>query len=308
MAKPDLAKLKAFYDQIRDDFIPKEVQESPVSKDRKTIAIYGKAGIGKSTTSCNLSAAAAQLGEKVMQVGCDPKRDSIAMLCGGMKPTILHEMQRKDLMNITEDMVNEVVHVGFNEILCVESGGPKPGTGCAGRGVNLALTMLDRYKVFDQYDVTFILLDVLGDTVCGGFAQPMRAGYAREVYIVTCGEPLTLYQTSRLGLSIKIINDLGVDVGLAGLINNQRGIAYEDKIVEEFAALMGVPVTAHVPRSHFVQDAELMNKCVMEAFPDSPQAEVYRSLTKTILANEDVFIPEEVPLKEIKEIVRKYTA
>ncbi len=232
MAKPDLAKLKAFYDQIREDFIPKEVQESPVSKDRKTIAIYGKAGIGKSTTSCNLSAAAAQLGEKVMQVGCDPKRDSIAMLCGGMKPTILHEMQRKDLMNITEEMVNDVVHTGFNNVLCVESGGPKPGTGCAGRGVNLALTMLDRYKVFDRHDVTFILLDDLGDTVCGGFAQPMRAGYAREVYIVTCGEPLTLYQTSRLGLSIKIINELGVDVGLAGLINNQRGIAYEDKIVE----------------------------------------------------------------------------
>lgn len=298
---------KIDYAKIREGFIPKEVKEVPIRERRKTVAFYGKAGIGKSTTACNVSAAAAQLGKKVMQVGCDPKRDSIALLCGGMKPTILHEVQKRKLMNITEDMVKEVVHTGFNSVLCVESGGPKPGTGCAGRGVNLALTMLDRYKIFDHYDVNFILLDVLGDTVCGGFAQPMRAGFAREVYIVTCGEPLTLYQTSRLGLSVKTIHELGVDVGVAGLIDNQRGITYEDKIVEEFAALMKVPVIAHVPRSDYVQKGELMKKSVMEAFPDSPQAEVYRSLTKKIIENEDIFIPEEVSLTDIKKIVKKYT-
>ena len=129
----DPKQLKEFYDKIAEEFIPKEVKEIPVTEKRKTIAIYGKAGIGKSTTSCNLSAAAAQMGEKVMQVGCDPKRDSIALLCGGMKPTILHEMQRKEVVNITEEMVSDVIHTGFNDTLCVESGGPKPGTGCAGR-------------------------------------------------------------------------------------------------------------------------------------------------------------------------------
>lgn len=287
-------------------FLPKEIQGIKEKK-RKTVAFYGKGGIGKSTTSCNVSASLSEMGERVMQVGCDPKRDSISMLCHGMKPTILHTMMERGESGISEDLVKSVVHNGFANVLCVESGGPKPGVGCGGRGVNLALTALDRYKIFDQYDVTFLLLDVLGDTVCGGFAQPLRSGFAKQVYIVTCGEPLTLYQMNNLGKAVNNVRLTGQDVGVAGLIDNQRGIINEEKIVEEVADIMGVPVTAHIPRSELIQRGELLGQCVLEAFPDSDLVNIYRSLAKKILENEKTYIPKNVPLRTIKEIVKKYT-
>lgn len=271
----------------------------------RKIAMYGKGGIGKSTISANVSAALSHMGEKVMQVGCDPKRDSISTLCGKLMPTILDQLKDGP---ITEEKVLSVIHRGYNAIWGVESGGPKPGQGCAGGGVMEALRIMEQYKILERYDITFAIFDVLGDVVCGGFAQPMRAGYAREVYIVTCGEMLTLLQINNIARSIKTIHERGVECACAGLINNMRGVKNEEKIVEEVAELMGLPVIMHIPRSDTVQAAEFYAQTVIQAYPDSEQAMIYRELAKRILENDKTYIPRPISLKELKPIIKKYGA
>ena len=240
-----------------------------------------------------------------MQVGCDPKRDSIATLCGGLQPTILSAVEQGD---IDEETMRGLIREGYNGILGVESGGPKPGSGCAGRGVLTALRILEEYDIFEKYDITFALFDVLGDVVCGGFAQPLRAGYAREVYIVTCGELLTLLQINNIAASVRRLNEQGADCAVAGLINNMRGVENEEQIVEAVAERMGVPVIAHIPRSPLVQEAEMDAKTVVGAFPDSDQAEVYRELARKVLDNQKTYIPNTISFKEIRPIVSQYAS
>lgn len=269
----------------------------------KQIALYGKGGIGKSTVSSNVSAALSKMGEKVMQVGCDPKRDSIATLCGKLMPTILGRIG--EAKKVTEEMLTSVVFQGFNGVLGCESGGPKPSMGCAGKGVNLALQLLDQFQIFEKYGVTFVLFDVLGDVVCGGFAQPMRSGYAREIYLVTCGEALTLFQVNNIIKAAHKLAGMGADVGIAGIIDNMRGVSREREIVEEFGSLVGIPIIEHIPRSKTVQDAEMQGKTVIEAFPESEQADVYRRLAKNILENRSVYIPNPITMDDIKRILIK---
>lgn len=278
----------------------------------RRIAIYGKAGIGKSITSSHLSVALSELGEKVIQVGCDPKRDSVALLCGGIMPTILEQLKMVDAeteepVEMTEKILDKVMFKGYKDVLCCESGGPRPGIGCAGRGVLVAVQLLEEFNVLKRFGITFGIYDVLGDIVCGGFSQPMRGGHAEEIYIVVCGEPLTLYITNEILKAVDRIVSEGIEVGVAGLIDNQRNVPHEKDIVEEFGRKVGVPVIEHVPRSLKVQEAEARGKTVLEAFPDSDQAEVYRGLAKIVLENKYVYTPSPLSgMDEIMDTVKMY--
>lgn len=275
-----------------------------MADDARKVAFYGKGGIGKSTTASNVSAAISYMDHKVLQVGCDPKRDSIATLCGKLMPTILDQVKASPRMSA--NLMDQVVFTGYNGVLGMESGGPSPGTGCAGKGVFMALQMIEQFQVIKRYGVTFVIFDVLGDVVCGGFAQPMRGGFAREIYLVTCGELLTLFQVNNIARAVAKLHGAGADVGIAGLINNMREVANEEAIVEAFAREIGVPVIQHVPRSRLVQQAENQGKTVIEAFPHSPQSDVYRELAVKILDNKSKFVPGTITMRQIKEIVHSF--
>lgn len=271
----------------------------------RSIAIYGKGGIGKSTIASNLSASLSLQGEKVMQIGCDPKRDSVSLLCGGLIPSILDNIEDER----SEGIMDKVIKEGFNGVLCAESGGPKPGTGCAGKGVVHALEFLQMNDVLRRYEVTYALYDILGDVVCGGFAQPLRDGFAEEVYVVTSGELFSLIQLNNICMSIYAISEGGANCRLQGIINNMRGIPFEKEIVAETAKMMGVPVLAHIPRSQTVQDSEKRGETVIEAFPASAQAQVYIGLADKIQNNEasDTAYFRPLSSSEIRTIVRQFS-
>ena len=278
-------------------------QAAPTAQRR--IAIYGKAGIGKSITASNLSAALSDMGEQVMQIGCDPKRDSVALLAHCMVPTILDQIDLWQASGgrsaLPADELEKVLIKGYNGILCAESGGPPPGIGCSGLGVKLALEQLGASNLFTRRGITYAIFDILGDVVCGGFAQPLRAGFCKEVYIVTNGEALSLYVTNNILKAVRRLVNEGLDVGIGGLINNCRGVEHEKEIVESYAKKVGVPVIITIPRSSTVQAAEKLGMTVVEAFPDSEQAQVYRDLAKQFQRSPVLFSP--VPLDKIEDIL-----
>jgi len=274
----------------------------------RQIALYGKGGIGKSTVASNLSAALAERGYRVMQVGCDPKQDSTTTLMGRFLPTVLDTLQAHNVsfdVNFGVDgqhaqLIGEFVSQGFCDVVCVESGGPKPGVGCAGRGVLVALEFLSKHHVFEKYDIELVIYDVLGDVVCGGFAAPMRQGYAEEVYLITSGELMALYAANNIAKTIQRLAKERKNARIGGLINNRRNVVGEVDLVEAFARHLGVPVMAHVPRSDEVQLAELEGKTVIEALPDSAQAGVYRALADKIQVNTQRLVP--TPFETIEDL------
>ena len=243
------------------------------------LAIYGKGGIGKSTTVSNLSAALSDMGLKVMQIGCDPKADSTANLHGkGRIPTVLELVRtRKDDFTL-EDMVT----VGYHGVLCVEAGGPTPGLGCAGRGIIAALEKLQEKGAYEVYQPDIVLYDVLGDVVCGGFSMPMRSGYADQVFVITSGENMAIYAAANIAMAVENFKGRGY-AKLGGIILNRRNVKNEDSKVEELAGDIGSSVIGTLSRSDTVQEAEELGKTVVEAFPDSEMAREYRTLAKKLL-------------------------
>lgn len=238
--------------------------------------MYGKGGIGKSTTVGNISSALAAKGLKVMQIGCDPKADSTRAVAGRKIPTVLDTMRENPDPELTD-----IVHEGSGGVLCVECGGPRPGVGCAGRGIIAAFEKLEELDAVSVYKPDVILYDVLGDVVCGGFAMPIRNGYARDVFIVTSGEMMALYAASNISYAV---NDLSNDgyARLGGLIQNSRGVKDEDSLVDRAALEIGTSVVHRLPRDPSVQRCEDLGTTVVCGEPDSAMADSYRALADKI--------------------------
>lgn len=244
------------------------------------IAIYGKGGIGKSTTVSSLSSAFAAMGLKVMQIGCDPKADSTRGLLGGKTiPTILDTI-REGRSDIT---LGDLVFPGEDGVLCAEAGGPTPGRGCAGKGIVTAFEQLNSLNAFQVYQPDVVLYDVLGDVVCGGFAMPLRGGYADVVLIVTSGEMMSLYAAGNICTAVREFSEY-TDLILGGLIVNERNIDHEMDRVNALAGEMQVSVFGRIPRCSLVQNAEEAGRTVVSLYPDSEQAGIYRALAEKIIA------------------------
>lgn len=245
----------------------------------KKIAIYGKGGIGKSTTTSNVTAALVEMGLKVMQIGCDPKADSTKNLMRGKRiPTVLDQIREKG----DELKVEDIVFEGYHGALCVESGGPTPGVGCAGRGIITAFEKLEELNAFEIYQPDVVLYDVLGDVVCGGFAMPIRGGYAEDVYIVSSGEMMSLYAATNIASAIDAFKERGY-ARLKGLILNCKNIENEREIVEQACQEIGTEIIAEIPRCQDIQDAENQGCTIFEALKDSVMKEAYSNLAQYMM-------------------------
>lgn len=242
------------------------------------IAVYGKGGIGKSTTVSNLSAALADRGLKVMQIGCDPKADSTSSLHGGELHTVLDLVRKKKDDFTLEDMVE----IGYKGVVCVEAGGPTPGLGCAGRGIIAALEKLEEKGAYETYQPDVVFYDVLGDVVCGGFSMPMRDGYADYVFIITSGENMAIHAAANIAMAVESFQDRGY-AKLGGLILNRRNVKKEQEKVEELAADIHSRIVGTLSRSDTVIEAEDLGKTVMEVCPESEMAKEYSALAAQVM-------------------------
>ena len=267
----------------------------------RQIAFYGKGGIGKSTTSQNTIASMADR-NRIMIVGCDPKADSTRlMLHSKAQTTILHLAAERGAVEDLE--LDEVLLTGYKNVKCVESGGPEPGVGCAGRGIITAINFLEEEGAYEDLD--FVSYDVLGDVVCGGFAMPIREGKAQEIYIVCSGEMMAMYAANNIARGIlKYAHSGGVRLG--GLICNSRNVDREVELIETLAQRLGTQMIHFVPRDNIVQHAELRRMTVIEYAPDSKQAAEYTALAKKIENNKNLVIPTPITMDELEDLLVEF--
>jgi nitrogenase iron protein NifH len=269
----------------------------------RKIAIYGKGGIGKSTTTQNTVAGLAEMGRKVMVVGCDPKADSTRLLLGGLAQKSVLDTLREEGEDVDLD---DLRRTGFSGVVCVESGGPEPGVGCAGRGIITAINLLEQLGAYaDSEKLDYAFYDVLGDVVCGGFAMPIREGKAKEIYIVVSGEMMAMYAANNICKGIVKFAEAG-GVRLGGVICNSRQVDNEREMIEAFAAKLGTQMIHFIPREKMVQRAEINRKTVIEFEPTHPQADEYRNLARKIEANEMHVIPKPMSAEELEKLLIDY--
>lgn len=267
-----------------------------MAKKLKQIAIYGKGGIGKSTTTSNISAALSKMGYKVMQFGCDPKSDSTNTLRDGKYiPTILDTLRSNSRLN-----ARDVIFKGFNGVYCVEAGGPAPGVGCAGRGITASVQLMKQQRIYEELDLDFVIYDVLGDVVCGGFAVPIREGIAEHVFTVSSSDFMSIYASNNLMRGIQKYSNSGGAL-FGGVIGNSVNAGYSKDILDDFARRTQTNIVEYVPRSVTVTQAELLGKTTIEAAPDSEQAQVYMRLAKKIAEHEVSRVPAPMTVEELRD-------
>lgn len=247
------------------------------------LAVYGKGGIGKSTCTANLAAAFAVRGKKVIQIGCDPKADSTINLLGGTPVTPVMDYLRDH--DDEPDSLEQISQRGFGGILCIETGGPTPGLGCAGRGIITTFSLLHELRLFERFQPDVVLYDVLGDVVCGGFAAPIREGYADQVLIVTSGEKMALYAANNINRAVQNFADRSY-AKVRGIIMNRRNVAGEESKVRAFAESAGLDIAADIPRSDDITKYEDMGKTVIEGNPDCDTAKCFFALADRLTAEE----------------------
>jgi nitrogenase iron protein NifH len=269
----------------------------------RKVAIYGKGGIGKSTTTQNTVAGLAEMGKKVMVVGCDPKADSTRLLLGGLAQRTVLDTLREEGEDV---QLEDVRKLGFSGIFCTESGGPEPGVGCAGRGIITSINLLEQLGAYaESEDLDYVFYDVLGDVVCGGFAMPIREGKAREIYIVVSGEMMAMYAANNICKGIVKFAEAG-GVRLGGIICNSRQVDNEEAMIRAFAEKLGTQMIHFVPRDNMVQRAEINRKTVIEYEPTHPQADEYRTLSKKIDGNEMMVIPTPLEINTLEKLLIDY--
>ncbi len=267
----------------------------------RQIAIYGKGGIGKSTTTQNTVAALAEAGNKVMVVGCDPKGDSTSL--------ILHGLTQKTVLDTLRDEgedieLEDIMRVGFGDTRCVESGGPEPGVGCAGRGIITSINLLESLGAYTP-ELNYVFYDVLGDVVCGGFAMPIREGKAKEIYIVASGELMALYAANNICKGIGKYAQSG-DVRLGGIICNSRNVDNEHELLKAFAEELGSQLLHFLPRDNIVQRAEINKKTVIDYDQDCNQAGEYRELAGKMAENQMFVVPKPMTQDRLEELMMDY--
>jgi nitrogenase iron protein NifH len=284
----------------------------------RQIAFYGKGGVGKSTVSSNIAAALAEQGLVVMMIGCDPKHDCTRNLRGDVEiPTILETSRDKGIEQLgLEGLVegdkirlDEVIYKGYRGVYCTECGGPRPGVGCAGRGVIVAIDLLKRLDAFEELKPEVVIYDVPGDVVCGGFAMPLRKGLTDEVYIVTSADYLALYAANNICNGISEFATKG-GPPLGGIVYNVRGMLDDDDVVHDFAEKVGSHVIGHIPNAHQIAEAEIEGNTVIEYAPNSGIADLFRTLALRIYSNTQTSVPEPLPPKamiRIGQVIRRRT-
>jgi nitrogenase iron protein NifH len=266
----------------------------------RKVAIYGKGGIGKSTTTQNTVAGLAVSGKKVMVVGCDPKADSTRLLLGGLAQKSVLQTLRDEGEDVD---LEDIRKTGFSNTVCVESGGPEPGVGCAGRGIITSINLLEQLGAYAPSEkLDYVFYDVLGDVVCGGFAMPIREGKAEEIYIVCSGEMMAMYAANNICKGIVKFAESGV-VRLGGIICNSRKVDNENTMIDAFAKKLGTQMIHFVPRDNMVQKAEINRKTVIEYEPAHPQADEYRALAKKIDGNDMFVIPKVMSQEELEKLL-----
>lgn len=245
----------------------------------KKYAIYGKGGIGKSTITSSLSAALAQMGYKVMQIGCDPKADSTSNLLGGQTLTSVMSFLNE---NEESPELEDIVKQGFGGVYCVEAGGPTPGIGCAGRGIIATFNLLEELEAFETYEPDYVLYDVLGDVVCGGFSAPIRDGYADEVLIVTSGEKMSLFAARNICMAVDNFKDRDY-ASVKGIILNRRNVENEEELVQKMADEAGLTIIGDIPRDASVQYYENKNQTVIQGDITLPISQTIMDIAKKLI-------------------------
>ena len=269
----------------------------------RKVAIYGKGGIGKSTTTQNTVAALGEMGRKVMIVGCDPKADSTRLLLHGLHQRTVLDTLREEGEDVELD---DVLLSGYAGTVCTESGGPEPGVGCAGRGIITSINLLEQLGAYkEDKNLDYVFYDVLGDVVCGGFAMPIREGKAQEIYIVVSGEMMAMYAANNICKGIVKFSEAG-GVRLGGLICNSRKVDNEEAMIQELAKQLGTQMIHFVPRDNMVQRAEINRKTVIDFDPTHPQADEYRTLAKKIDGNDMFVVPKPLEIETLEKLLIDY--